>query len=206
MSDGIAEPDFCIHIAAATQPQADEMRRIFILTLALAGACASGGASESSETTVRQAPIYTSKETGTLLADQPHATVMSIAAPPAAVWLAVKKVYGELEIPVTVESPGTRQIGNPNFTKTRNLAGQSMVTFVDCGNGMTGPKAASYRIYASLLTDVIPDGSGGTKLQTTFVPMGQDVEGGSSDRIPCGTTGRFEQLVLERVKAAVGKG
>ncbi|HEY4130820.1 MAG TPA: hypothetical protein VGM50_09395 [Gemmatimonadaceae bacterium] len=181
------------------------MRRILILTLAFAGACASGGASESSETTSRQAPIYTSSETGTILGDQPHATVVNIAAPPAAVWVAVKKVYGELEIPVTVESPGTRQIGNPNFVKLRNMGGQSMVNWVDCGTGMTGPKAASYRIYGSLLTDVIPDGKGGTKLQTTFVPMGQDVEGGSSDRIPCGTTGRFEQLVLTKVKEAVSK-
>jgi hypothetical protein len=35
--------------------------------------------------------------------------------------------------------------------------------------------------------------------------MGQDVAGGSSDRIPCGTTGRLEQLMLDQVKANVGK-
>jgi hypothetical protein len=181
------------------------MRRIIILSLIGAAACASGGASGASETTPRQAAIYQSRETGTLLGDQPHAAVTNIAAPPAAVWLAVKKVYGDLDIPITVENPSARQIGNANFVKSRSLGGQPMTNWVDCGSGMTGPKAISYRIYASLLTDVIPDGSGGTKLQTTFVPTGQDVEGGSSDRIPCGTTGRFEQTVLDKVKLAMGK-
>ncbi len=181
------------------------MRRIILLSLAGVAACASGGASESSETTPRQAPIYQSKETGTLLGEQPHAAVANVAAPPAVVWIAVKKVYADLEIPVTVENPAARQIGNSNFIKIRQMAGQSMTNWVDCGTGMTGLKASSYRIYASLLTDVIPDGSGGTKLQTTFVPMGQDVEGGSSDRIPCASTGRFEQMVLAKVKDAAGK-
>lgn len=118
-------------------------------------------------------------------------------------WLAVKKVYADLEVPLAVENPSARQIGNANFYKSRSFAGQSMVQFVDCGSGMTGPKSASYRIYMSLLTDVIPDGKGGTKLQTTFVPMGQDLAGGSTDKIPCGTTGRLEQLFLDRVGAEV---
>ena len=80
-----------------------------------------------------------------------------------------------------------------------------MTTFVDCGTGMTGPKASSYRIYISLLTDVQTDGKGGTKIQTTFVPIGQDVSGGSTDRLPCGTTGAFENFFLTRVKATLGK-
>ncbi len=179
------------------------MRGAFLLIL-LCG-CASGGSSPpTSDSTPKQAAIFTSAETGTLLSERPRASAAMIAAPPAAVWLAVKKVYADWEIPLTVENPSTRQIGNQNFYKVRQIAGQAMTQFVDCGSGMTGPKASTYRIYISLLTDVIPDGHGGTKLQTTFVPMGQDVGGGSTDRIPCGSTGRLEQLLLDRV-AAVAK-
>lgn len=157
------------------------------------------------ETTPRQAAIYTSSETGTLLADRPRAVGTTIAAPAAQVWLAVKKVYADLEIPVTVENPSAHQIGNANFYKTRQVGGHAMPEFVDCGSSMTGPKASTYRIYMSLLTDVMTDGNGGAKIQTTFVPMGQDVSGGSADRIPCGSTGRFEALFLDRVKAELGK-
>lgn len=178
------------------------MRRIFTLGLCTLVGCASGQV--YSNTTPKQAAIYSSAETGLVLGERPRAAVTTLAVAPATVWLAVKKVYLELEIPLTVENPSARQIGNQNFYRTRNFAGRAMASLVDCGSGMTGPKAASYRIYMSLLTDVIPDGQGGTRLQTTFVPSGQDMEGNSTDRILCGSTGRLEAMFLERVKAAAG--
>jgi hypothetical protein len=180
------------------------MRRGLFLFL-LCGCASAGTTSETSNSTPKQAAIYSSPETGLLLAERPRASSATIAAPPAAVWLAVKKVYADWEIPLTVENPSTHQIGNQNFYKSRQIAGKSMVDFVDCGSGMTGPKASTYRIYISLLTDVMTDGQGGTKIQVTFVPMGQDVAGGSSDRIPCGTSGRLEQLLIDRTKATIGK-
>jgi len=172
--------------------------------LILASACASSGTTVE-DTTPKQAAIFQSAETGTLLADRPRATAITVAATASNVWLAVKSVYGEMDIPVVVDNPSAHQLGNTNFFKTRVIAGQPMTQFVDCGSGMTGPKAATYRIYISLLTLVTPNANGGTTVQTTFVPMGQDVSAGSSDRIPCGSTGRFEQLFLDRVKATLGK-
>ena len=181
------------------------MRRA-ILLLAVCG-CASGGggtAAQGSDAGVKQRPIFTSAETGTILGEAPRAAVSMLDAPPATVWLAVKKVYADLDIPVTVENPAARQLGNQNFIKSRKMGGDAMTAWVDCGSGMTGAKASTYRMSMSLLTDVIPDGKGGTKLQTTFIPMGQDIEQGSSDRIACASTGRFEQLLLNKVKATVG--
>jgi len=176
--------------------------RCALLLLAIAACATAGSTPEGSP--ARQAAIFSSAETGILLGERPRAVAAVIAAPPASVWLAVKKVYGEFEIPVTVENPSAHQIGNPDFYKTRQLAGQSMVQFVDCGSGMTGPKAASYRIFISSLTDVMADGKGGTTVQTTFVARGQDFSGTSSEKIPCGSTGRFEGFLLERVRAALG--
>jgi len=180
------------------------MRRALFL-LALCGCASAGSTSETSNSTPKQAALYSSPETGMLLAERPRASSATIAAPPATVWLAVKKVYADWEIPLSVENPSTHQIGNQNFYKSRQIAGKPMTEFVDCGSGMTGPKASTYRIYISLLSDVMTDGNGGTKMQVTFVPMGQDVAAGSSDRIPCGTTGRLEQLMLDRVAALVRK-
>lgn len=178
------------------------MRRALMLLL-LTG-CASAPVVEGSDSAPKQAAMFSSPETGLLMAERPRAQKTEVAASPQTVWLAVKKVYADLEIPVTTENLPGHQIGNNNFFKTRQMAGQPMNLLVDCGSGMTGPKAASYRIYMSLLTDVNPDGKGGTLLQTTFVPMGQDVAGGSTDRIPCGTTGRLEQMLLDRVKVTIG--
>jgi hypothetical protein len=180
------------------------MRRILLL-LAISG-CASAGGPTLDESTPRQATILSGdRNGGTIYGDRPVAVSASIAAAPAAVWLAAKQTYKDFEVPLDVENPSTHQMGNPNFYRSRRFAGQSMVDFVDCGNSMTGPKSASYRIYMSLLTEMITDGKGGTKIQTTFVPMGQDMSGNSSDRIPCGSTGRLEQLFLEHVKVLIGK-
>lgn len=179
------------------------MRRILLL-LALT-ACASAGPTLE-ETTPRQATILSGDQnTPTIFAERPVAVSTTIAAPPASVWLAARKTYADFDIPLAVENPSTHQMGNPNFFKSRQLGGRPMVELVDCGSGMTGPKAASYRIYISLLTEMITDGKGGTKIQTTFVAMGQDMSGNSTDRIPCGSTGRFEQLFLEHVRSQLGK-
>jgi hypothetical protein len=179
------------------------MRRVLLL-IALGG-CASAGQTLD-DTTPKQATILSGDaNSGTIYAERPRAVAMSIAAPPAAVWLAAKKTYADFEIPLAVENPSAHQMGNPNFFKSRQLGGRAMVDFVDCGSGMTGPKAATYRIYISLLTEMMTDGHGGTQIQTTFVATGQDMSGSASDRIPCGSTGRFEQYFLEHVRSQLGK-
>lgn len=177
------------------------MRRVALLVL-LSG-CASGG--NSSDTiSPKQATIYAGDQsTARLEADKPRASTMNIAAPVATVWAAAKQAYASVGIPVTFENQAGHQMGNQNFYKSRELGGEPMTSFVDCGSGMTGAKAASYRIYMSLFTEIRPDDKGGTLVQMTFAALGQDMTGVSSDRIPCGTTGHLEQLLLDRTKAAV---
>jgi hypothetical protein len=180
-----------------------DLRMRCALVLIALTACASAG-TPTNDSTARQATIFSDPSMATLLADRPRAVAATIERPPAAVWLAAKKVYSDWGIPLTVENPTTHQMGNADFYKSRQIGGEPMTQFVDCGSGMTGPKASTYRIYMSLLTSIVTDGHGGTNIQTTFAPAGQDVSGGSADRIVCGTTGRLELLFIERVKAAAG--
>jgi hypothetical protein len=177
------------------------MRRFALLILI--GGCASSG--NSGETYAPKPPvIYGGDQSNQRLeAEKPRPSTATIGAPPATVWTAVKQVYTSLEIPVGIDNPAAHTIGNQNFYKSRTMGGESMTAFVDCGQGMTGAKAASYRIYMSLITNVSGDAKGGTLVQVTFSALGQDVTEGSTDRIPCGSTGRLEQLVLDRTKAAV---
>ncbi|HEX3867241.1 MAG TPA: hypothetical protein VHV78_10825 [Gemmatimonadaceae bacterium] len=155
--------------------------------------------------TPRAPAISQSNQRVTIMGDEPHPSRATIAASPTVVWGAAKAVYADMGVPVTIENPSAHQIGNNSFYKTRTFAGEPMAQLVDCGTGMDGPKAASYRIYMSLLTIIQPDGKGGTDVQTTFVPIGQDMSGGASDRIPCGTTGHLEEYFLSHLQSAVGK-
>src|SRR2546423_5780984 len=107
------------------------MRRIIFL-VAL-GACASNG--PPAEATPRQSQIFQGEQ-GVIVGDKPRASSTTIPLPPATVWTAVRKVYLDLEIPVTVELPSAHQIGNNNFARSRTLAGRPMETLIDCGRGM----------------------------------------------------------------------
>jgi hypothetical protein len=178
------------------------MRRAFLLLLVCG--CASAG-TPSTEVTSRQPTILVDPQAGTLLGERPRAESATIAVPPAAVWAAAKKVYGALGIPLTIDDPAGHQLGNPNFYASRQFAGQPMTKLVDCGNGMTGQKAATYRIYMSLITVVQSDGGSGSLVHTTFAALGQDVSEGSTDRIACGSKGALEQLVLDRIAATAAK-
>jgi len=175
------------------------MRRVLLL-ITLAG-CASA----STTTTARPAAIYQSAETGTLMAEAPRGETTAIAAPPAAVWAAVKATYEKLGVPITLENPAAHQIGNQSFAKMRQLGGRPMADYVDCGLGMDGPKASYYRITAALVTDVTAAASGGTQIHTIFDPTGQDVGGNSTDRLHCASTGRLEALIAASVQSAVAK-
>jgi hypothetical protein len=172
--------------------------------LLLAG-CATGARVTDGSDSAPQRQVIFQSDQGSLMSDPVRAEAVEIDAPPVAVWEAVKKVYADLDIPLTVDNLPGHQLGNANFYKTRQLGGERMQALVNCGQGMTGPNAATFRINMSLLTDVNPNDKGGTKLQTTLLAKGQDVTGGSADQVRCGPTGRLELMLLNRVKAALGK-
>ena len=179
------------------------MRRL-ILVIALVG-CASNAPPRVDPGTQRQATIFSGPDTPTLFADRPRVFSLTIQKPVDVVWPAVKRAYADLEVPVTVDNPKSSQIGNTDFYKTRLFAGKLMSEYVDCGSGLTGPRSTSLRIYMSLITSVASDGKGGTTLATAFSPAGRDMTGPSTERTVCGTTGKLEKLLMERVRMSLGQ-
>jgi len=177
------------------------MRRVpfFILLLGCAHTAT------TSEQVARQPAVFESPATGVLMGERPKATTVVTPASPNVAATAVRLIYKQFEIPIATDNPTTHQIGNNDFHRTRTLAGHPMTEWLNCGVGMTGPKAASYRIYLSVLTDVIPDGHGGTTLHTLLVARAQDMAGTSDDPVLCGSTGKFEAMFLDRVLNMIGK-
>jgi hypothetical protein len=116
----------------------------------------------------------------------------------------VKAVFKELEIPPGIDDPANGRFGNVDFWKTRRLAGQAMSTYLNCGESFTGPAADTYRIYISLVAIVRPVGKGASELETAFHAQAQNMEGTSSDRIPCGSTGRLEERIRKAVLLKLG--
>lgn len=174
-----------------------------LLLLIVGAACASPGVASQ-----HAAPVLASDSRGNLRLETGDATSApvrdSIAAPQATVYGVLKQIYASLGVPVTLENPTTGQIGNTNFWTARRFADHPMSDLANCGNSMTGPRANDYRIYMSLITRVVPTASGRSRVETTFVPIAQDVAGGSTDRIPCGSTGKLEQIIHDSIAATLG--
>jgi hypothetical protein len=132
--------------------------------------------------------------------ERPRASTTVVSVSPSTAWPLVKGAYQALGIDIKVDNPTMHQMGNSNFWRIRTVGPFRMSELVECGMGMTGKKADTYRIYMALLTMVNSDGKGGTKLETTLAASGQDMSGTSSDRIVCGSTGKLEQTIHDAVK------
>lgn len=177
--------------------------RATLLLLTVAMACAS-----SNVVTQRPGTVIATESRGQIrlqTADTPGSVTDTVAAAPVTVYGVLRQVYKELDVPVILDNPTLRQVGNTNFWKSRRFADLPMTAIVSCGSGPTGPRAMDDRIYMSLVTEVRPTASGGSRLVTTFSPVAVNVAAGeSSDRIQCASTGRIEKIIANSVAATLG--
>ncbi len=165
------------------------------------GGCASAGA-PTPEMAAGRGTIFTDPNVPTMYADRPVASTNTVPKPPEVVWQAVRLAYADIGVPITLDNPASQQLGNPDFYRSRTFAGRRMPELLSCGNSLTGPNAASFRIFMSLLTTVKADGKGGSTVGVLLSASARDVAGGtSSDRLPCGSSGVLELLMLEKISA-----
>ena len=87
------------------------------------------------------------------------------------------------------------------LVRTRNLAGSALSRYVDCGAGMTGPRADSHRVQMPLLLfiDAAPEGK--TKLRIALAASAQDNSGTSNSPVTCGSTGALEGQLRRAIGA-----
>jgi hypothetical protein len=170
-----------------------------LVLLALATSCASSRSAPDPE-------IVTLTER--VLATDPHGTYRTTVAPsdkahvpvsPSRVFDALKSVYEELGVPPAINDPTTGSVGNIDFLKTRKLGTEPISTYLNCGDSIMGPAADIYRVSISVISVVRPDGKGESELETALSAQARNMEGTTSDRVACGTTGRLEQIIRQRL-------
>jgi hypothetical protein len=167
-----------------------------VLLIASATACASSHMPDVSAPSQRTVAVDDQHVYRTSVMANPK---VNIPAAPSRVFDALKSVYEELGVPPGTHDPSTGRIGNTDFWKTRRFAGQPISEFLNCGESLTGTVANNYRIYISLLSVVRPDGKGASEVETAFRAQAQNMEGTSSDRVACGSTGKLEERIRKGV-------
>lgn len=176
------------------------MRRYTIL-LALAGtaSCASSGSSPESGIATPSERIVAADNQGVIRTTVAPNAKVSIPVPPGQAFAALKSAYDELGVPVTTNDAASGRVGNTSFWKARKLGSESISTYLNCGESLTGTIADNYRVYFSVMSAIRSDGKGGSELETALSAYAQNMEGTAGDKIPCGTTGRFEERLQKSV-------
>ena len=170
-----------------------------LLVLALAASCASSGSSPDPGLAPPTERVIAADTHGAYRTTVPPNAKAHLSASPSRVFDALKSVYAALGVPPAIDDPATGRIGNTDFWKTGKLGAEPISQYLNCGDSIMGPAADTYRIYISVVSQVHPDGKGETDLETALVAQARNMEGTSSDRVACGTTGRLEELIRQRL-------
>lgn len=182
-----------------------------VLMIVGAAACASGGGAPGSTPqsstpravsdvpAARRAILTDGK--GVTYSSAPPEQSRRMAMAPATVLAAVRQAYEGFMIPVTLDDRVGRRVGNPDFYRVRQFLGRPMVELLDCGSGMTGPNAATFRIYMALVTRVTDAPGGTSDVSVQLSATAKDLTSGtSSDLLPCGSSGKIEQRLLDEIE------
>lgn len=176
------------------------MKLHHVVMSALLVGCASGGSSSPSlgprEVTTR---VDTPEGTVNLRSMRSDPTAeFTINAPPDQVWRALAVVYDELDVHVTTLDTDNRRIGIENTRVRRRLGGVRLSKYLSCGERLGQQVADSDDIRLTLLTQVVPDGSG--SVLHTLVDARAKQTGSGGDWINCATTGDLEHHIVELVR------
>ncbi len=126
--------------------------------------------------------------------------VRDVKAPMGKVFSAATMVLQNLKIPIDVSDSAGGMLGAAKLVRSRNVAGQALSRFLECGSNMTGPRADSHRVQMPLLLLMDPGAEGTTKLRIALVASAQDNSGTSNTPVMCGSTGNLETMLRTAIE------
>ncbi|MGQ0701619.1 MAG: hypothetical protein ACT4PM_00630 [Gemmatimonadales bacterium] len=179
------------------------MRRFLALGLiGVTAACASSSGSPTPVPVTQR--VLATDEQGAHMTNVLPNTRIPVAAPPAKVLSAVATVYPELGLPQRLVDSAGGRVGHPSLTLIHQLGKAPLSRFINCGSTITGPRADADRVTPSVITTVHPDGKGGSELETALRGESRSVEGTSTDRATCTSTGVLEAEIARAVAERLG--
>ena len=119
------------------------------------------------------------------------------------VFFAARQVFFELKIPAPIADSAGGYLINGRFIKMRSLAGAPLSTYLNCGSGMTGPNADSYRVTMAIAALITGTGPTTSRLRVTVLAGAENTEGVSKSAVACGSSGLLEERIATTIRAKV---
>ena len=125
----------------------------------------------------------------------------------ARVYEALITVFDAIKVPLTIRDSTYAVLGNLQFSKSRTLAGAQMSRYFECGSGLTGPNADTFKVTMALMVRVEAVTPETSRVRTGLIAGAQNIMAGSADPVRCSTTGmlelRMHEVLLQRLAGRV---
>lgn len=183
-----------MHRSPAVQRAPGALVAAAAASLALA-ACSQATTANSSHTETAVsviAPTPSGHQTQTLRYETDiDAATVQLDVPPGAAWHRVSQVYGALKIPVTVLDSARGIVGARGARVRDRMANERLSTWFSCGiTSMGSPRADSYTLFVTALTQIQPAATGSTA--RTIVSATAEANDSPSGAVQCSSTGALE--------------
>ena len=171
------------------------MRKL-LLVLALLGAARPLAAQYA------RARVWPPGFTAQLALDTINAPIQ-LDAPYEKVYAATVAAFDDLKIPLDTRDSARGLVGNLALKKSGSMAGSQLSRWFNCGNGMTGPNADTFRIYLSVAALLDHVSATSSRIRISMAGGAQDMQGSAKDAVPCASTGGIESRLLEILRKRI---
>ncbi len=188
------------------------MRSLLVPALALvATACASTGGSAPATPDVAPVPTVNTARVVTGSNSTLQVNTMNIdmdvklfvTGTVDEAWAVLPGVYAELGIPLSVNDPRTKTLGNTGWRTRRQVGRVPMQRYLECGSSGTIENAETYNINMSIVTSVVPNANGGSVVSTAITGVGKNPVTSSSAEVRCTSKSQLELRIRDMVQKAI---
>lgn len=166
--------------------------------LALA-ACATAPTDETTPLTQPARFARTSSGFDVQIESRSTAKIQSLQVAPQAAWNALPAVFQSLGIEAEVRDEASLTFGTQQYRGAR-ITGVRTSDLVRCGaQGYAAPALGGYRVRLTVLARVQPAADGKADLLVEVDGTATAAGGTSSGTMVCSSTGKLEQMIIERV-------
>jgi hypothetical protein len=110
-------------------------------------------------------------------------------------WRQLPAVWQELGLPEPVADPRSYTLAITSHTVQRRLGRANLSTYLDCGAGITGQNADTYRIRLSVRTMLERIDESATRVHTRVDATAHSTGGASAAALPCSSRGVLENQI-----------
>jgi hypothetical protein len=126
-----------------------------------------------------------------------------VAAPLSVTYDAVVRVIKHhVRLPVEHADTIAKVVYNTRLIASR-IAGQPMSRYLECGGGLTGRYADSWRITLAYAVFVNTTSAGASRVGVALFATARNPEGVSTSAVACGSTGALEREIADKVREVV---